>query len=246
MSSSEKGPISREIYTERLLYYIYDWLVLGFNMKYLWRCPTKSVLLPFFKENFSANHLDCGVATGYFPAACLESSGGSKQDEEQNQRLALLDFNPNCLRTTERAILSRVGGRRRRPIDIERVEADVTAPLPAALQDAKFRSISMFNLLHCVPGGAAHKVQSFRTLGRVLDPDGGVLVGCTVLGEQYAARWWLSRLAVRHMNRVGVFHNLDDNREDIEKALGDAFEDVQTWLVGMTLLFKASKPRANL
>ncbi|KAK8022848.1 hypothetical protein PG993_013615 [Apiospora rasikravindrae] len=244
MSSLTKGPISREIYTERLLHYIYDWVVLGFNMNYLWRCPTKSVLLPFFKENFSTNHLDCGVATGYFPVACLESNDGSEQGEEREQRLTLLDFNPNCLRTTERAILSKVGGRCR-SIEIECVEADVTAPLPKALQDAKFRSISMFNLLHCVPGGATHKLRSFRTLSRILDSDGGVLVGCTVMGEQYAARWWLSRLAVRHMNRVGVFHNLDDNREDIEKALGDAFEDVQTWLVGMTLLFKASKPRVD-
>ncbi|KAK8109341.1 hypothetical protein PG984_015142 [Apiospora sp. TS-2023a] len=243
--SSNKGPISREIYSERLLHYLYDWVVLGFNMSYLWRCPTRSVLLPFFQENFSPNHLDCGVATGYFPAACLRSSNSSNPKEDKEQRLALLDFNPSCLRTTERIIRSQEASNgSRRKVELQCIEADVTEPLPKALrQDGRtFSSISMFNVLHCVPGGMAHKLQSFRTLGRVLDPHDGVFTGCTVLGESYAA-WWLGRLGLRHMNRVGVFHNLGDSREEIEKVLDEAFEDVQTWLVGMVLLFKARKPR---
>lgn len=241
--SSTKGPFSRQIYTERMLHYLYDWVVLGFNMSYLWRCPTRSVLLPFFRDHFSANHLDCGVATGYFPAECLKSSsnggGGSNK-----QRLALLDFNPNSLRAAERIIRSQAASSGSgRQVELQCVEADITAPLPPALQDDHgFRSISMFNVLHCVPGGMAHKLQSFRALGRVLDPHEGVLTGCTVLGEPYAT-WWLGRLGLRHMNRAGVFHNLRDNQEEIEKALGEAFEDVQTWRVGMVLLFKASKPR---
>ncbi|KAK8013324.1 hypothetical protein PG991_009595 [Apiospora marii] len=240
--SPTKGPISREIYTQRVLHYLYDWVVLGSNMKYLWRCPTRSVLLPFFQENFSANHLDCGVASGYFPAACLRSSSSINNNNNLNQkgvqRLALLDFNPNCLRTTERIIRSQqASSGSRRKVELQCVEADVTAPLPQALlQDARmFSSISMFNVLHC----------SFRNLARVLDPHEGVLTGCTVLGEPYAT-WRLGRLGLRHMNRVGVFHSLGDNREEIEKALDEAFEEVQTWLVGMVLLFKARKPRKLL
>ncbi|KAK4222437.1 hypothetical protein QBC38DRAFT_460427, partial [Podospora fimiseda] len=42
----------------------YDNQVLGFNMTYVWRCPVRTVQLPFFEENFTNKHLDIGVATG--------------------------------------------------------------------------------------------------------------------------------------------------------------------------------------
>ncbi|KAK8108324.1 uncharacterized protein PG998_010337 [Apiospora kogelbergensis] len=75
------------------------------------------------------------------------------------------------------------------------VDANVTQPLHMALQDtAKFGSVSMSNLLHCVPGSTANKLRLFRAMGAVLDRD-GVLTGYTVLSKQYAASS-LSRLAV--------------------------------------------------
>jgi len=59
------------IYTPILLRSIYDTWVLGISNTYFWKCPTASVLLPFFEMHMSRRHLDVGVGTGYFPSAAL-------------------------------------------------------------------------------------------------------------------------------------------------------------------------------
>lgn len=42
----------------------YDLWVLGFSNTFVWRCPTR-LLLEFYNEHISGNHLDVGVGTGY-------------------------------------------------------------------------------------------------------------------------------------------------------------------------------------
>ena len=56
------------VYSARTLK-LYDALVLGFSNRFLWRCPTAE-LLALYDANVSANHLDAGVATGFFLDAC--------------------------------------------------------------------------------------------------------------------------------------------------------------------------------
>ncbi len=222
------------VYSASFLSIFYDYYVLGFNMKYIWGCSANKILLPFFAENFSRKHLDIGVATGYFPAKAL----ARPFRRDSKQELTILDINPNPLRATSARVLS-VTSR----TEVQSVEADVTESLPKELQDSKFDSVSMFNLFHCMPGGT-QKLVAFTTIKDVMT-DNAVLTGCTVLGPQHATGW-LSRFYLRWYNKWwGVFNNWDDKREDFEEALRREFEDVETWVFGLTLVFRATKPRRD-
>ncbi|WP_234891062.1 class I SAM-dependent methyltransferase [Agrobacterium vitis] len=80
---------------------LYDLVVLGFSNRFAWTCPTRKVLLPFFKAHLSDNHLDVGVGTGYYLA---EAGIGP------HQKVSLLDLNPNSLKAAQ-ARLGRSLGR---------------------------------------------------------------------------------------------------------------------------------------
>lgn len=221
------------IYTPSFLSYWYDLYVLGFNMKYIWGCPTTSNLLPFFTENFSRNHLDCGVATGYFPANALSTIWR----RNSQQRLVLLDVNPSSLLAAKLRIQAVTTD-----TEIECIEADVTTQTTLTIQP--FNSISMFNLFHCIPGG--NKFKAINVFAKLLH-DSGTLVGCTVLGAKHTTSpAWLKTLYLKIYNsQWGVFNNWDDSRTGIEEALHENFEEVETWVVGMMLLFRAQKPRRD-
>ncbi|TDZ29598.1 N-methyltransferase vrtF [Colletotrichum spinosum] len=228
----------KTVYSPSFLTLFYDKYVLGFNMRYMWGCPTNDVLVPFFSENFSRNHLDCGVATGFFPAVALARPFRAAA----RQHLTLLDLTAPPLAATRARVLSVAPA-----ADVRCVEADVTEPPPPQLLAAGspgFDSISMFNLFHCMPGGRA-KFRAFATYKELLAP-GGVLAGCTVLGPR-ASTPWLTRLYLRWYNKWwGVFNNWDDTEEDVREALEHEFEEVETWVVGNTLLFRAKQPRRPL
>ncbi|KAI1500734.1 methyltransferase [Biscogniauxia marginata] len=219
-----------KVYSPSFLSIVYDVLVLRFNMRFMWGCRTDTVLEPFFSENFSRRHLDIGVATGYLPAFAL----GRPFRTKSRQHLTLLDLNPNPLEAAKSRVLSKGTN-----TTVECVVADVTGPLPDELRGSQFDSISMFNLFHCIPG--KQKLQAFSTYKNLLS-ENGVLSGCTVLGGKHATNW-INYLYVKLYNRVGVFHNWEDEKIDFQDALEKNFEEVETTLVGMTLLFRATKPR---
>ncbi|KAI0444715.1 methyltransferase domain-containing protein [Xylaria telfairii] len=218
------------IYSPTFLSIVYDVVVLRFNLRYMWRCPTDTVLEPFFADNFSTNHLDIGVATGYFPATALSRPFRA----QAKHSIALVDLNPNPLNAARARILSKAPN-----ATVITVVADVTEPPPLALQDSVFDSISMFNLFHCIPG--TEKLTAF-SLYKDLLAEGGVLTGCTVLGGSHATNWF-NYLYVKLYNRLGIFHNWEDTREEFERILRENFEEVETTLVGMILLFRVRKPR---
>ncbi|KAF2969613.1 hypothetical protein GQX73_g4020 [Xylaria multiplex] len=218
------------IYTPTFLSIIYDVVVLRFNLRYMWRCRTDTVLEPFFAESFSRRHLDIGVATGYFLAVALSRPFRA----QAKHSITLVDLNPSPLEAAKGRILSKAPN-----AIVETVVADVTQPPPEALQNSVFDSISMFNLFHCIPGN--EKLEAFRLYKDLLS-DRGVLTGCTVLGGSHATNW-TNYLYVKLYNRLGIFHNWNDTKEDFVHALEENFEEVETTLVGMTLLFRATKPR---
>src|ERR1700731_920308 len=66
---------------------LYDFGVLGLSNRFVWQCPTKTVLLPFYKEHLGLKHLDVGVGTGFYIArAGLTSS----------HQVGLLDLIVSC------------------------------------------------------------------------------------------------------------------------------------------------------
>ena len=211
------------VYSDRVLK-IYDRWVLGFSNNYAWKCPTDAVLLPFFREHLSSNHLDVGVGSGYYLANSSDKPG---------QQVALLDLNDNSLR----AAASRIAH-----LEPALIRDDVLHPA-GALGDRKVDSISLFYLLHCLPGtmtDKAHKVLS--TLRPHLTP-GGVLYGATILGDE-ANHNWLGRRLMALYNRKGIFGNRHDTLASLQAALTEYFGKVAVRQVGKVALFKAEMPPA--
>ncbi|KZT05753.1 S-adenosyl-L-methionine dependent methyltransferase [Laetiporus sulphureus 93-53] len=219
---------SARYYTPWLLRF-YDVGILTLTNLFIWRCPTKSVLLPFFQKHIGENaHLDVGVGTGYLPAHSAPQLAKTKN-------VTFLDLNPNTLETAEARL--RAAGYKG---SIDKVQQSVFDPLPESLHD-KFDSISMFYLLHCLPGAFPVKASHvFAQLSRGLAP-GGVLYGSTVLGRSADHNIW-GRILVRLYNNLGSFGNVDDSFENLEKALRGQFEEVEVEQVGVVALFVARKP----
>lgn len=148
----------------------------------------------FFQEHLSANHLDVGVGSGYYLA---------HSSDRPEQKVTLLDLNDNSLKAA---------GSRIAHLQPSLVRDDVLQP-SGALGDRKFDSISLFYLLHCLPGNMAEKGRRvFSTLGAHLAP-GGVLYGATILGDE-ANHNWIGRRLMKLYNRKGILETSTTRRKD--------------------------------
>ena len=108
------------------------------------------------------------------------------------------------------------------------------------LADARYDSIALFYLLHCLPGTMADKARVFAHLKPHLAP-GGVLFGATVLGD--GTRHNRFGRALEHVyNRRGIFDNRRDTAEALAHALGEHFADVCVEQHGAVALFAARSP----
>src|SRR3546814_8049359 len=115
-------------------------MVLGFTNRLLWGCPTAE-LVALYDANVSANHLDAGVATGYFLDRCRFPS--------PSPRLCLLDLNALCLATAAARVA------RYRP---QTLQASVLAPVEAPAEP--FDSLGITYLLHCLPDRKSTRLNS--------------------------------------------------------------------------------------
>jgi SAM-dependent methyltransferase len=195
---------------------LYDWWVLGVSNRLAWRCPTKAILLPFFKRHMSLKHLDVGVGTGFYPA----HAGLSKSHE-----IAMLDLNEHSLRAAA-ARLKRT--------DIRIFTQDVMHP-STDLVNRGYDSISLFYLLHCLPGRMEDKEIAIANLKKYL-AKGGVLYGATILGDE-AAHNRFGRLLMKTYNRKGIFGNRTDTIDSLRKMLRNQFEWVQVRQHNQVALF---------
>lgn len=204
------------VYTRSLLR-VYDILVYRFNGPVVWRCRKRD-LLDLYDKHVSARHLDIGVGTGYLLDRC--------RFPVEQPRITLMDLNPNSLSVAARR-LRRYGPRTHR--------ANVLDPwqLPAE----SFDSVAMSNVLHCAPGTLEDKAVALDHARTVLAP-GGCLFGSTVLGEG-VEHTRLSRMAMKRLNRRGMFSNADDRLEDLDAGLGDAFAAHEIEVRGAIALFAA-------
>ena len=197
---------------------VYDLFVNGFSHRFVWQCPTKTVLLPFYKENLGLKHLDVGVGTGYFIAhAGLTSS----------HQVGLLDLNENCLRAAAAQV---------KQAKVQTFRRDLMQP-SSEPADTGYDSISMFHVLHCLPGTMDDKETAIANLKRYLSKD-GVLYGATILGDD-AAHNAIGRMLLRLYNDKGVFHNMADTLDDLQRMLRRQFQNVQIRRHNKVALFVA-------
>ena len=199
-----------------LLLRLYDPLVLGPIVKYVWRAPAEFGV-DMYRKHIRPNHLDVGPGTGYF----IDHAGlpaGSK--------VTILDPNPNVLRHVTRRL---------RDLDVTAVEADVLKPLPVA---GPFASAGMNAVIHCLPGPLERKAKAVANIAAVLAP-GATFFGATVLGRS-AKHTRLGRAFLTAFNRRGAFDNLDDTEDGIAEILRASFSQVTIETLGGLAVFAAT------
>jgi SAM-dependent methyltransferase len=203
----------------------YDAFVVGFSNTYAWKCPSR-LLVEFYNENVSGEHLDVGVGTGYFLDRCRFPTASPK--------VTLVDLNPNCLRTTARRL-----GRHHPVYELAGCHlANVLEPVElgeAGFPKTKFGSIGVNYVLHCLPGEMAAKGAVFANLKPWLGP-GGVLFGATILGSG-VEHGFLARKLMGVYNAKGIFGNVSDSEEGLRSALGREFAEWSVRMVGSVALF---------
>lgn len=198
----------------------YDSWALGHISTYAWRCNVVKNLLPFFKQNVGKELLDIGVGTGYYL---------SHGDLAPDVHVTLVDLNQNSLDAAK----ARLGRE-----STECWVHDITKPLPMT---TRFDSMSMFYLLHCMPGPVDNKTAIFGNIKNHLTSD-GVVFGATILGKGVRHNL-LGRCVMYFFNRKGVFDNRGDNEAAIVEALQENFHIVEARIVGTILIFKGERPK---
>jgi SAM-dependent methyltransferase len=201
---------------------VYDAWVLGISNRFAWHCPTRGVLQPFFNLHVGAQHLDVGVGSGYYLA---------NANLPESTHVTLLDLNPSSLQAAKQRF-----GR----ADTQTLQHDVFMPLDAT-EHQRYDSISLFYLLHCLPGTLADKAQVFANLKPCVKSN-GVVFGATILGDA-AGHNGLGRKLMTVYNRKGIFGNRSDTAADLRNALERHFTQVSVEVVGQVALFTGKSPR---
>jgi hypothetical protein len=195
---------------------VYDFFVLGFSNRFVWRCRS-SKMLERYESHVGARHLDVGVGTGWFLDHC--------QWPVEKPQITLLDLNENSLSSASDRI------RRHAPAT---VQANVLDPVD--LGHARFDSIGANFLFHCLPGELEWKAATVASNLRPYVTSGGVLFGSTILGRGVAHNL-LGRRLMRLYNRKGIFSNAEDDQRGLEQGLASDLTDVEIEIVGAVALF---------
>ncbi len=213
--SSDDVEAGQRVYTPLVLR-SYDLFVLGFSNRFVWRCPS-STMLERYDRHIGARHLDIGVGTGWFLDRC-------KWPVDMPQ-ITLLDLNENSLSKASQRI------RRYAPATVRANVLD-----PVELGERRFDSIGANYLFHCLPGELESKVRTVASNVRPYLASGGVLFGSTILGRGVAHNF-LGRRLMRLYNRKGIFSNVEDDQRGLEEGLASQLTDVETEIVGAVALF---------
>jgi len=112
----------------------------------------------------------------------------------------------------------------------------VLEPIPFDV--AKFDSVGLTYVLHCIPGDIATKAVVFENLKPLMNP-GGVVFGATLLHDG-VQRNWLARKVMDRNNEHGIFANADDSLDGLRSALAEHLTDSVVDVVGCVGIFTGS------
>jgi len=203
---------------------LYDAFVYRLVTPFIWGCETRYVLQRY-EQDLSSNHLEIGVGTGYLLDQCHVST-----DE---LALSLMDLNERCLQKSTKR-LSKYSP------DI--YVQDILKPLK--VNKKRFSSIALNFVLHCVPGGfdlqsPKSKSIAFSHIYDALET-GGVFFGATVL-HRGVNRTLSSKVAMKALNHLTIFHNKQDQLSDFRDAIESYFDVVELEVVGSIVFWRAFK-----
>ena len=207
-----------QAYFNSINLWFYD-RVVAFVSPFAWRCSMK-FLQQRYARFLSDNHLEVGPGTGLLLARA--------QFQQSKPRVALMDYSYDCLTLSSRRL------QQYRPTCYRQ---NILLPITEPME--KFDSIALNYVMHCVPGDFKSKSVAFAHLAPLLN-SGGVIFGCTVLGQSGKPNL-LARMAMRFLQRSGIFNNQADKLQDLQHALSQHFEQVEVELRGPTAVFSARK-----
>nr|CAJ42328.1 O-methyl transferase [Streptomyces steffisburgensis] len=218
----ETGPTQDQIltgtatYTRRVLS-LYDTLVLGVVCRRVWQCD-RAEMLAGYDRNIAERHVDLGPGTGFFLDRCRHRT--------PRPRIALVDLNPLVLKKAATRL------RRFAPATYQR---DVLSPFE--LGGERYESAGLNFLLHCLPGGMAHKARVFDHVRAHVVP-GGRIFGSTVLAEGVPHGKRAYKL-LDSLNEKGTFDNRGDTLSGLEAELDARFTEYRLTVRGSVALFEA-------
>lgn len=108
---------------------------------------------------------------------------------------------------------------------------------PISIDAAKFDSVGINYLLHCVPGSIESKAVAFDHLKALMNPN-AVLFGSTLLQGGVTRNWFAKRLMDTY-NKKGIFSNQHDDLDGLKRALSLRFREVSVEVVGCAALFSS-------
>ena len=172
----------------------YDFLLFKIISPYFWGLKTAS-LIERHTLLCRTKHLEVGVGTGYL----LDRASPSLK------QLGLLDLNHNCLQKTQRRLGHYTPTLWRK---------NILQTLNGV--DAKFDSIAINYVMHCVAGTYDRKGIVFGNLKPLLN-ENGILFGATVLKTESTGP--LAKMLMALFNWLGVFNNKEDTPAAFETSL---------------------------
>lgn len=107
------------------------------------------------------------------------------------------------------------------------------------VENHRYNSIGMMNLLHCLPGDMTSKKKVFGNADEVLNP-GGVLFGSTIL-YRGVKRNSITTMTLKWCNKKGIMTNLDDDIDVLRSSLKEQFSESDVENTGCMALFWARK-----
>lgn len=197
---------------------VYDLWILGVVCPAVWHCSRRRMARQY-DLNVGARHLDIGPGTGYFLRRCTYPT--------DTPQLTLVDLSPEVLKTASARLA------RHRPTWFRR---DVLQQLD--LGDLRFDSVGMNLLLHCLPGGMAHKAVAFDHVLPYLAP-GGRVFGSTVLAHG-VRHGMLAPKVLETLNRDKDMDNAEDSLVQLDTELSKRFPDHRITVQGSMALFEAT------
>jgi Methyltransferase domain len=193
----------------------YDTMIVRLSNSYVWRCPARRIL-EHYDRHVGASHLDVGPGTGYYLDRCRFPA--------QMPRITLLDPNREVLR---------FAGARLRRYEPTQHAADALRSIDLASRS--FDSVGISYVLHCLPGGMRAKAAVFDNVLPLVSPR-GVVFGATIL-DRGVDHTRVGRTLLRVYNRKGIFSNVGDDVEGLEREFVRRFVDYQLEVVGSVALF---------
>ncbi|MFO1126257.1 MAG: hypothetical protein U1E25_13980 [Methylocystis sp.] len=103
---------------------------------------------------------------------------------------------------------------------------------------AKFDSVGVNYLLHCLPGDMATKARAFDFLSPLLNP-GAIVFGSTLL-QDGVTRGFAAQRLMAFYNSKGIFSNMQDDLDTLTRELEKRFDAVSVETVGCAALFSAT------